>query len=1007
MPEADANKGKVKNNEPAKKDKATAEASKNNSKKAQAKNKIQHAEAKVISKPGEIKPLQNTESSQPEVVASKVESPQTQNKATEPTANHTGEKATDKNFENISANAHDDTHKASVANQASHAEQKDETHNRPKKANKPEISTPTVKVISRPQAQDTQASAPASASGNRQGGENNRSQHHSGNRPGYDNAGRGRQNNNQGERPQRNSSDRPSGDRPYRPAGDRPAGDRPYRPAGDRPAGDRPYRPAGDRPAGDRPFRPAGDRPAGDRPAGDRPSGDRPFRPAGDRPFRPAGDRPAGAYTPRPAGAGGYTPRPAGGYAPRPGGFVDKDKDADSRDNRQRPGGTRPGVSRPGGSRPNSAPFAPAVGADIENKKRRNKDKRTVDFSEEFGRKKKHMDGDDSALNHLGRRQKNKRREIKPVSTQPLKAVKRKIKVDEFIRVSDLAHQMGLKAGEIIKILFGLGVMATINQTLDIETATVVAAEFGYEVEKVGYSEDILLVDESAENPEDFQQRPPVITIMGHVDHGKTSLLDAIRKETVAAGEAGGITQHIGAYHVKTKKGEIVFLDTPGHEAFTSMRARGAQITDIVVLVVAADDGVMEQTREAVNHAKAANVPIMVAVNKMDKETADPDRIKRELSELELVPEDWGGTTTYSYVSAKTRQGLDDFMELLALQAEIMELKANPNKLARGHIVEARLDKGRGALGTVLIQQGTLKVGDTFVCGVLSGKVRAMFDDKGKAIKEAGPSTPVVVQGFDGVPEAGEEFVCLTDEKLARRIAETRGNKQREKDLAKESKVTLETFLARRPDEVEALSLNLVVKADVHGSLEAITDALLKLATAKVKVQVIHSGTGAITESDIMLAAASSAIIIGFNVRPTAKIKEVAENENVEIRFYDIIYKLVEEVRSAMEGMLAPVSKEVYLGQAEVRQTFSLPKAGVVAGCFVIDGKITRNAGIRLLRDGIVVHTGKISSLKRFKDDVREVLKGYECGISIENFNDIKASDVIEAFETVEEAAKL
>ena len=594
--------------------------------------------------------------------------------------------------------------------------------------------------------------------------------------------------------------------------------------------------------------------------------------------------------------------------------------------------------------------------------------------------------------------------------TQPVKAVKRKIKVDEFIRVADIAHQMGLKSGEIIKVLFSLGVMATINQSLDIDTATLVAAEFGYEIEKTGFSEQDIIEAQQGQfedDPDNYATRPPVVTIMGHVDHGKTSLLDAIRKSSVVTGEAGGITQHIGAYHVKTKKGEIVFLDTPGHEAFTAMRARGAEVTDIVVLVVAADDGVMEQTKEAINHAKAANVPIMVAVNKMDKEGADPDRVKRELSEQGLVPEEWGGDTTFSYVSAKTRLGLDDLMELLALQAEILELKANAKRPAFGHIIEAKLDKGRGALGTVLIQQGTLRVGEAFVCGVHAGRVRAMFNDQGKKVKEAGPSIPVEVQGFDGVPEAGEEFICLTDEKLARRIAETRAVKQRERELAKESRITLETFLARKADSVEAEVLNLVVKADVQGSLEAINDALRKLSTDKVRINIIHGGTGAISESDVLLATASSAIIIGFNVRPTVKAKELAESEKVDIRFYDIIYKLVEEIKSAMAGMLAPISREVFLGTADVRETFTVPKVGMVAGCHVSDGKITRNAQVRLLRDGVVVYTGKIASLRRFKDDVREVAKGYECGIGLENYNDIKLGDAIEAFEMIEEAATL
>ncbi len=766
------------------------------------------------------------------------------------------------------------------------------------------------------------------------------------------------------------------GDRPaYGDRGDRPAyGDRQgYQPRPGGPGGDRPgYAPRPGGPGGDRPGyapRPGGPGgPGGDRPGyGPRPGG--PGGPGGDRP----GYRPGGPGGPRPGGPGGP------GYGPRPAG----------------PGG--PGMGQP-----------PAGGDEGQSKKKRLKGRRTVDFQAGADRAPRGREDDDFPRGGARRGKGRKGRDMKPATaTQPLKAAKRKIKVEEAIRVADMAHQMGLKSTEIIKVLFGLGVMATINQSLDIETATLVASEFGYEVEKVGFSEDDYLIPKEEDAPETMQHRPPVVTIMGHVDHGKTSLLDAIRKTNVTMGEAGGITQHIGAYHVTTKKGEIVFLDTPGHEAFTAMRARGAQVTDIVVLVVAADDGVMEQTREAVNHSKAAGVPIMVAVNKMDKEGANPDRVQRELAELGLVSEAWGGDTVFSHVSAKTRQGLDELLELLALQAEILELKANPDKPARGHIVEAKLDKGRGPVATVLIQEGTLRQGDTFVCGVFSGRVRAMFNDQGKKVKEAGPAMPVEVQGFEGVPEAGEEFVCVTDEKLARRIAETRAVKQREKELARESKVTLETFLSRRADDQEALVLNLVVKADVQGSLEAISEALRKLSTDKVRINIIHGGAGAISESDILLASASDAIIIGFNVRPTAKVKDIAEQENVDIRFYDIIYKLVDEVKSAMEGMLAPVQREVYLGQVEVRQTFSVPKVGTIAGCHVSDGKITRNAGVRLLRDGVVVYTGKITSLKRFKDDMKEVLKGYECGVGLENFNDIKIGDVIEAFEMVEEAATL
>ena len=645
---------------------------------------------------------------------------------------------------------------------------------------------------------------------------------------------------------------------------------------------------------------------------------------------------------------------------------------------------------------------------ETQSKKKRMKGRRTVDFQQgDFGQNE---DEDVPRMNRSrGKRKGNRQQQrvVQPV-TQPIKAAKRKIRIVEVITVSEMAKQMGLKANELIKVLFSsFGVMATINQTLDFDTASLVASEFGYEVEKTGFSEDEYLISKDADSPESLKPRPPVVTIMGHVDHGKTSLLDAIRKSHVTSGEAGGITQHIGAYHVKTKRGDIVFLDTPGHEAFTAMRARGAQITDLVILVVAADDGVMEQTREAINHSRAANVPIMVAVNKMDKPGADPDRVLRELAELGLQPEDWGGDTIVARVSAKTRQGLDELLEMVALQSEIMELKANPDKPARGHIVEARLDKGRGPVATVLIQEGTLHHGDNFVCGQFSGRVRALLTDQGKKVKEAGPSMPVEVQGVEGVPEAGEEFIVVADEKVARRIADARASKQRERDLAQESRVTLETFLSQHAGDHETMTLNLVVKADVQGSLEAIIEALNKQSTDKVAVHVVHGGTGAISESDILLASASQAIIIGFNVRPTAKIKEVAEHENVDIRFYNIIYKLVEDIKSAMAGLLAPVQREVYLGQAEVRNTFNLPKVGTIAGCYVADGKIQRHAGVRLLRDGVVVYTGKIASLKRFKDDAKEVVKGNECGAGLENFNDIKVGDVIEAFETVEEAAQL
>ena len=698
------------------------------------------------------------------------------------------------------------------------------------------------------------------------------------------------------------------------------------------------------------------------------------------QPVRPMG--PAA----RPMGPAGYTPRPAG-PAGRPSG----------------PAGARPGGPRPSGPADIGAPPRPAPegegSRDARGKKK--KGRRTVEAVDLYRKEEFTMGKGKKAQRAEARRAGGARAQQQV--TQPIKASKRKIRVDDTIRLTDLAHQMGIKAQDLIKKLFSLGVMATINQSLDFETALLLAAEFKYEVEKAGFSEDEFLLPKEADKAEDLKPRPPVVTIMGHVDHGKTSLLDAIRSTSVASGEAGGITQHIGAYHVTTSRGEVVFLDTPGHEAFTTMRARGAKVTDIVVLVVAADDGVMEQTREAVSHSKAAGVPIVVAVNKMDKEGADPDRVKRELSDLGLMPEDWGGETIYAHVSAKKRQGLDELLELILLQAEVLDLKANPDKPGRGHVVEAKLDKGRGPVGTVLIQEGQINQGDAFVCGLISGKVRAMFDDQGRQIKSAGPAIPAEIQGFEAIPEAGDEFVIVKDEKVARKIAEDRRIKHRDKELAKESKVTLESFLASKAGE-EAQNLNLLLKADVQGSLEAISEALRKLSTDEVKIAIIHGGAGAITESDILLASASNAIIIGFNIRPTAKIKEVAEQEKVDIRFYDIIYKLVDDIKAAMSGMLSPDIKEVYLGQADVQQVFSVPKIGNIAGCMVSDGKLKRNAGIRLLRNGVVVYTGKLSSLKRFKDDAKEVTKGYDCGAGLENFNDVKIGDIIEAFELVEEA---
>ncbi len=593
-------------------------------------------------------------------------------------------------------------------------------------------------------------------------------------------------------------------------------------------------------------------------------------------------------------------------------------------------------------------------------------------------------------------KEEEKKEKPAPPSTAPPKASKRKIKIEEAITVGELSKQMGVKANEVIKKLLLLGLPVTVNQAIDFDTASLVASEFGFEVEKKGFEEEDILHDEE-DNPEDLRPRPPVVTVMGHVDHGKTSLLDAIRHTNVTAKEAGGITQHIGAYHVKLDNGEIVFLDTPGHEAFTAMRARGANVTDIVVLVVAADDGVMQQTVEAINHARAANVPIIVAINKIDKPDANSERVKRELAEYDLIPEEWGGDTVMVEVSAKKKIGIDDLLEMILLQAELMELKANPNKPARGRVIEAKLEKGRGPVATVLIQTGTLRVGDSYVCGLHYGRVRSLFDDKGDRVREVGPSMPVEVIGLSGVPQAGDDFVVVADEKQARLVAEHRQRKQREKELSKATKITLEK-LYEQIKEGELKELNIVLKTDVQGSLEALSDAIGRLKHPEIKINIIHAATGSINETDIMLASASNAIVIGFNVRPDAKVEDLAKKEHVDIRFYNVIYQVINDIKDAMAGLLEPEYREKVLGRAEVRQTFHISKIGTVAGCYVLDGIIQRNAKVRVLRDQVVVYDGKIASLRRFKDDVKEVKAGFECGILVENFNDVKVGDVLEAY---------
>ena len=580
---------------------------------------------------------------------------------------------------------------------------------------------------------------------------------------------------------------------------------------------------------------------------------------------------------------------------------------------------------------------------------------------------------------------------------KPVKAVLTSIKIPESITVKELAEALKKTATEVIKKLMSLGVMATLNQEIDFDTAAIIADEFGVKAEKeVVVSEEDILFDESDEG-ENMQPRPPVVVVMGHVDHGKTSLLDAIRQTNVTEKEAGGITQHIGAYMVNVDGRKVTFLDTPGHEAFTAMRARGAQVTDIAVLVVAADDGVMPQTVEAINHAKAANVAIIVAINKIDKPGANPDRVKQELIEYNLIPEEWGGDIICVPVSAKNKINIDQLLEMILLTADMLELKADPDKQPKGTVIEAKLDKNRGPVATLLVQRGTLKVGDSIVTGTTVGRIRAMTDDKGRNIKKAGPSTPVEIIGLPEVPEAGEIFYAIKDEKVAKHLAEKRKAQQREQMLKARNRVSLDD-LFNQIQEGKVKELNVIVKADVQGSVEAVKQSLEKLSNDEVRVKTIHGAVGAITESDVNLAQVSDAIIIGFNVRPGPNVADLANDVGVDIRLYRVIYDAIEDVQAAMKGMLEPEFKETILGHTEVRQIFKASGVGTIGGCYVTDGKITRNSSVRIIRDGIVVHEGKLASLKRFKDDVKEVLQGFECGVSIEKFNDIKVGDVIESY---------
>lgn len=680
-----------------------------------------------------------------------------------------------------------------------------------------------------------------------------------------------------------------------------------------------------------------------------------------------------------------------------------------------RPQGSNQGGSRPqgnnnqGGARPQSKPGGTGGGFTSSNNNNSNSQNRGSRNNNNNRSDSKRFDDNNrqggfrgnnrGGKNNRGRNQHNQQPPREKIDNTP-----KKIIVRGNMTVGETAKLLHKDASEVIKKLIFLGVMATINQELDIDTILLLAGEFGVEVEvKIPVEEDRFETVEENDAPEELKERPPVVTIMGHVDHGKTTLLDAIRSTNVSSGEAGGITQHIGAYQVEINNKKITFLDTPGHEAFTAMRARGAQVTDMTIIVVAADDGVMPQTVEAINHAKAAGLPIIVAVNKIDKPDANPDKVKQELTEYELVPEEWGGDTIFVNVSAKQRMGLEDLLEMILLVAEVNEYKANPDKRARGTVIEAELDKGRGPVARILVQHGTLKVGDAFVAGNCFGRIRAMVNDKGRRLKEAGPSTPVEITGLTEVPGAGDPFMVFEDERKARNIADKRAITHRQSELNTNTRVTLDDLFQHIKDG-EIKDLNVIIKGDVQGSVEALKGSLNKIEVEGVRVKIIHSGAGAITESDIILAAASNAIVIGFNVRPDVQAKQTAEQEKVDIRLHRVIYNVIEEIEQAMKGMLDPEYKETVIGHAEVRNTFKVSKVGTIAGCMVTSGKIARNAEVRLIRDGIVVHEGKIDSLKRFKDDAKEVAQGYECGITLASYSDVKEGDVIEAFimETVE-----
>ena len=881
---------------------------------------------------------------------------------------------------------------------------KDETEAKPVEAVKPADA-----AKERPEPRNDQNRPPRQHGRDNAGGQQGERRPYQGDRPQYQ----------QGDRPQYQQGERRpyQGDRPQYQQGERRPyqGDRPQYQQGER----RPYQ--GDRPQyqqGDRPQYQQGERRPyqGDRPQyqqGER----RPYQ--GDRPQYQQGDRPqyqgggAGGNRPqarpgdrRPQGGGGFRPGSRPLEIPKPElslaqkeelsaqrsevrrEFVNKDSDKDVKREQKRELPKNQAAAKNN----NNKRFKPQTVVLSE--------KKGVSevLSEDFILNEFYSD-EDAKKKKTAKPRKDKDGRIIQPKYIPARAVLTSITIPESVTVKDLAEALKKTSTEVIKKLMGYGMMATLNQEVDFDTATIVAEEFGVKTEKaiVVNEEDILFDDEEVTDESKLVPRPPVVVVMGHVDHGKTSLLDAIRSTNVIDTEAGGITQHIGAYTVKINGKNITFLDTPGHEAFTAMRARGAQVTDIAILVVAADDGVMPQTIEAINHAKAANVSIIVAINKIDKPGANPDRVKQELTQHGLVSEEWGGDVICVNVSAKKRENIDHLLEMVLLTADILELKSDPGRQAKGTIIEAKLDKNRGPIATVLVQRGTLNVGDSIVTGTTVGRIRAMNDDKGNSAKKAGPSTPVEILGMPDVPEAGELFYAIKDEKVARQLAEKRKLKQREQTLKASARVSLEDLFSQIK-EGKVKDLNIIVKADVQGSVEAVKQSIEKLSNDEVRVNIIHGGVGAITESDVILADVSNAIIIGFNVRPGPNVAEAAENANVDMRLYRVIYNAIEDIQAAMKGMLEPTFKEVILGHTEIRQIFKVSGVGTIGGCYVTDGKILRNSDVRVIRNGIVVHEGKLTSLKRFKDDAKEVAQGFECGLSVEKFNDIKEGDVVESY---------